>query len=165
MKKDGCETLAGAKLGMESLYKHILGCEIEGIIYTNSKLLACLIQCYYIGAHRALPDILAMERVLTHPSLASCLSELPIRSPLTQKKLWVDQKNLHLRTTRLVRSLGKPAVTSLQAKKLDSLGLGYDELLQLKSRSKGKESFLETLKDKGVNSKPLREKLATLLRC
>ena len=33
-----------------------------------------------IGAHRALPDVMAMERILTHASLASCPAELPIRS-------------------------------------------------------------------------------------
>ncbi len=35
----------------------------------------------YLGAHRAFPDVQAMEAVMTHPSLVSCLTNLPIRSP------------------------------------------------------------------------------------
>ena len=62
------------------------------------------------------------------------------------------------------RSLGKPAVTSNQAKRLDSLGFAYQDLVQLYSNSKDKEDFITTLKKRGVNSKPLREKLAKLLQ-
>ena len=117
-----------------------------------------------IGAHRALPDVMAMERILTHASLASCLAELPIRSANTQRRLWEKQKRLFQRSTALIRSLGKPAVTSNQAKRLDSLGFAYQDLVQLYSNSKDKEDFITTLKKRGVNSKPLREKLAKLLQ-
>ena len=118
-----------------------------------------------LGAHRALPDVTAMESVITHQSLVSCLSKLPVRPPKTQWKLWIDQKRLFHRTTSLIRSLGKPAITAPQAKRLDALGLGHEELVQLHSNSKGREKFIKVLKDKGVNSKPLREKLAKLLHC
>ena len=43
------------------------------------------------------------------------------------------------------------AYTSAQAKRLDALGFTYDDLLKLRL-------------DKGVNSKPLREKLAKQLQ-
>ena len=114
----------------------------------------------YTGAHRALPDILAMERMITHPSLVHCLSDLPIRSPSLQKDLWTQQKLIFSRTTALVKSLGKPSITSAQAKRLDELGFSYADLSRLKSQSKTRQVFLDSLKTTGVNSKPLREKLA-----
>jgi len=104
-----------------------------------------------------------MERVFTHPKLVSCLSHLHIRSLKQQMSIWVEQKRLYQRISNLIRSLGKPSVTSPQAKRLDALGLGLDELKKLRSESKDGEDFLKILKDKGVNSKPLREKLAKVL--
>ena len=68
------------------------------------------------------------------------------------------------RTSSLIRSLGKPAVTPAQAKRLDDLGLGYEDLTTLYRHSKDKDVFCSVLKKKGVNSKPLREKLVKLLR-
>lgn len=77
--------------------------------------------------------------------------------------MWVNQKRAFQRTTTLIKSLGKPAITSPQAKRLHALGLGYEDLVQLHVDSKDKDVFLKVLKDKGVNSKPLREKLVKLL--
>ncbi len=79
-------------------------------------------------------------------------------------KLWAEQKSLHQRTTSLVNSLGKPSVTAPQAKRLDVLGLSYSALLSLRLESKKEEDLIATLKAKGVNSKPLREKLTKLLK-
>ena len=115
-----------------------------------------------LGAHRAMPDVLAMERVFTHPALVSCLSKIPTRSPKQQRNMWIQQKRVYQRTTALTRSLGKPSVTSAQAKKLDSLGFSYEDLKKLRSDLDPTE-FLQALKDRGVNSKPLREKLLKLL--
>ena len=121
--------------------------------------------CIIIGAHRALPDIEAMERVFTHPTLASCLSWLTVRRPQQQVNLWVNQKRLHFRASSLIKSLGgKPAVTDAQAKRLDSLGLSFDDLVKLYSESTGIDDFCSVLKARGVNSKPLREKLVKCLR-
>ena len=72
MKKDGDPNLSGTKLACPCTYMSVLS----------------------IGAHRALPDVMAMERILTHASLASCLAELPIRSANTQRRLWEKQKRL-----------------------------------------------------------------------
>ena len=62
-----------------------------------------------------------------------------------------------------MKSLGKPSITSAQAKRLDALGLGYGNLVKLRSESAGDEAFKKNLKEKGVNSKPLQEKLVKLL--
>ena len=117
-----------------------------------------------LGAHRALPDILAMEKVFTHPSLVSCLSKLPTRSPKKQMNAWIEQKRTFQRTTALIKSLGKPTITKPQAKRLDDLGFTYEDLVKLRSKHKDREVFQQVLKDKGVNSKPLREKLSKNLR-
>ncbi len=118
---------------------------------------------YYTGAHRALGDVQAMKAVFTHPSLKNCLSKLQIRSPKQQLKSWVDQKALNQRTTSLISSLGKPAITAPQAKRLDTLGVSHAGLVKLRSEAKDSDDFSMRLKAKGVNSKPLRAKLAKLL--
>ena len=52
----------------------------------------------------------------------------------------------------LIRSLGKPAITKAQAKRLE-----------LRLKTNGDDEFCSLLKDRGVKSKPLREKLLKLL--
>ena len=116
-----------------------------------------------VGAHRALPDVLAMERVFLHPSLARCLSNLPTRSPHLQRKLWVDQKKSFMRASVLIRSLGKPTVTPTQAKDC-TLGLKFEDLYKLYRESADREAFLTTMKEKGIRSKLLMEKIAKALR-
>lgn len=111
-----------------------------------------------------MPDVLAMEQVLMHPSLVKCLSNLTIRTPAQQVSLWLQQKRLHHRSTALLKSLGRKGITitSKQAKHLDSLGLGLHKLVQIRD-SHSKEGFQKCLKDKGVGSKALRNKLQTAL--
>jgi len=73
--------------------------------------------------------------------------------------LWNRQKTIFRRAAALVKSLGKPSFTPTQAKRLDSLGLVYTDLCKRHWDSGTKEVFLTALKDKGVPSKLLREKL------
>lgn len=107
-----------------------------------------------------MPDVVAMEKVFTHPSLVDCFSQLPIRPPKKQRSLWIAQKRAFQRSSTLIKSIGKPAVTTAQAKRLDDLGFAYEDLLKLRADSKDRDVFMQALKEKGVNSKPLREKLA-----
>ena len=104
----------------------------------------------HTGAHRALADVQAMKAVLAHPSL-DC--KLEFRPPGEQLKSWASQKGLHQRTTSLISSLGKPCVTSPQAKRLDFLGLSYPKLVKLHSEAKDEGDFLKTLKDQGSAGK------------
>ena len=114
-----------------------------------------------LGAHRALPDVMAMERILTNPSMVSCLSRLHIRSPSQQLRQWVQQKRAHIRKTTLMKELGK-CVTAAQAARLDSLGIGIQDLVQLRDCN-SQEGFLTALREKGVRSRALREKLQKAL--
>ena len=85
---------------------------------------------------------------------------LIICSPRNQGDLWIKQKRSFARTTSLIKSLSKPSITSAQAKKLDSVGLGYRDLEKLKSECRNQEEFVRVVKDRGINSKPLQEKLS-----
>ncbi len=161
MKKDGDRNLSGRTLGVGALHKHFLGTDLEGkitIYYTSSGSKLSFI--YFAGVHRALPDVQALESVVTHPLLVHCLSQLPIRSLRNEGDMWLQQKRSFQRTTNLIRSLGRHTITSAQAKKLDGMGLGYGDLEQLRQACKDREEFVRTLKDRGINSKPLQQKLS-----
>ena len=114
----------------------------------------------YTDAHRALADVEAMEKVITHPSLVGCFSRLAVRSPKKQRSLWIEQKRAFHRTSSLIKSLGKSTLKSAQAKRLDDLGLGYEDLVKLHADSQDRDTFMKALKAKGVNSKPLCAKIA-----
>ena len=71
----------------------------------------------------------------------------------------MQQKQAFYRTVALIRGVEKPSLTTPQAKRLDSLGLDYEEVCRLQHDCVDKEEFLEGLKGRGVKSKPVRYKL------
>ncbi len=109
MKKNGDSHLAGKKLGMGDLYLHTLGTRLEG--WQNCVILFIL--CITLtGAHRAFPDVVAMEAVMTHQSLISCLPNLPVRSAKKQMELWTSQKQrFHQAQWRRVHGVPWPPLT------------------------------------------------------
>ncbi len=119
MKKDGVQILQKASLGMEKLHQKIVGVNIESIeYYLASSVYSIKCIKFTLEAHRALPDVLALERILLHPSLTGCLDKLHIQLPSMQMKKWLAQKTLYTNAALLTRSLGKPSITPRQAKKL-----------------------------------------------
>ena len=114
-------------------------------------------------AHRALADVEAMEKILVKTELVDLLSTLPVRSPAQQLDAWVTQKTTHNRVTQILSSLGK-RITNAQAKRLDELGLPFEALQDLRSSSKDSEEFSKALLDRGVRSKPLRDKLSDIVK-
>ena len=108
------------------------------------------------GAHRALVDVHAMKEVFTHPSLVECLGSLDIRPPEKQLKLWTEQKLAHQQTSSLTASLG---LTAMQARKLVTLGISYEVLMNIRKESTDLKDFCQTLKSKRVSSDALLEKL------
>ena len=102
---------------------------------------------------------MAMERVLSHPSLTGCLDNLPARSTPVQIGLWNKQKTTFMRAQALVRSVGKPSLTPTQAKKLDSHELSCTNSIGTLEPGK----HFTALKEKEIRSKPLREKLVKAL--
>ena len=62
-----------------------------------------------------------------------------------------------------MRILGK-GVISTQGRRLDSLGLSYEELLYLRQSTDCNNDFAQRFHEKGVNSKPLREKLLSVIK-
>ena len=90
--------------------------------------------------------------------LVNLLSSLPVRSPKSVIDAWCAQKKKHTRNAKLLVSLGRK-ITANQAQRLDSLSLSYEALLD----GKDGEDFIDSLHKRGVNSKPLREKLKMLI--
>ncbi len=78
-------------------------------------------------------------------------------------ELWTTQKCVFQSSSALVKALGKPSITKVQAKRLNELGLAYDTLKTLRSQSASDDAFKKELIAKGVKSKPLREKLTKLV--
>ena len=87
-----------------------------------------------------------MERVL-HPSLVKCLLSLSIQSPQLHSKLWMEKKKA-IRATALIKALGKPSLTSVQAKRVDALGIKFEDLLNLYLESTTTEAFHTVLKER-----------------
>ncbi len=74
-----------------------------------------------------------------------------------QLRQWAQQKHAHHRKMVLTKGLGN-CITASQATRLDTLGISLQDLVELRD-STDKEVFLRTLKDKGLRSKVLRDKL------
>ncbi len=67
-------------------------------------------------------------------------------SPKQQRCKWLSQKRLFQRTSDLIRSLRKPSVTPARAKRLDTLGLGIQEVRKVHLKTKDVEVLLKILK-------------------
>ncbi len=112
-----------------------------------------------------LHSIIAEVNIFVAQKVTGCLDKLHIQSPSMQMKKWLAQKTLYTNAALLTRSLGKPSITPTQAKKLVTQGIDFHTLLLLRSRtSDTKDAFIASLKQEGVRSKPLREKLYRELR-
>ncbi len=117
--------------------------------------------CTLTGAHRALPDVLAMEAILTHTSLGDCLTDLPVRSAKTQIELWTKQKKQYQSASVLTKALN---ITRNQAKKLVELGLDYFSLKKLCTECPSKEAFVDSLRQKRVKSELMCRNIANKLQ-
>ena len=67
-------------------------------------------------------------------------------------KLWIQQKRAYIRTTALVKAIGKPSLTAAQAKHLDVLGLRFNDLLKLHRDSGHIDEFVTAMKDRADQS-------------
>ena len=75
-------------------------------------------------------------------------------STFTEEAMGGPEEILH----ESIRSLGKPTVTPTQAKRLDTLGLKFEDLLKLYRESADRETFLTTIEGEdreGTPSLPL----------
>ena len=79
-------------------------------------------------------------------------------------KLWIQQKRAHTRTTALVKAIGKPSLTAAQAKRLDVLRLVFNDLLKLHRDSGSRDEFVTAMKDNGIRSGPILEKIVKTLQ-
>ena len=116
-----------------------------------------------ISAHRALADVEAMERLFVSTPLVGLLSTLPMRSGVQQIELWQTQQAQHGRCMQLLGALGKK-ITAAQARRLDIIGLSFDAMQHLRRTCPDKDAFKAALKQRGVNSRPLCDKLASVVK-
>ncbi len=100
-------------------------------------------------------------QLLMETALVDLHSSVPARPANQQIRLWQDQKQQRLRTSTLLHSLGK-RITAAQAKRLDTLDLSYKVLCEIRGCANDAE-FQRLLKERGVHSKPLREKLTVIV--
>ncbi len=148
----------GVRITEGLLYYYLLLLLLQQLLIIILLLLLyhyCYCNCYYCCYYLTLPHALALERVLLHPSLSGCLKELSVLTSQMQLKKWLSQKTLFIKAAALTRSLGKPSVTPTQAKKLVTEGFDYQSLSLLHRTSLTKDDFHESLKKRGVRSKPL----------
>ena len=122
--------------------------------------------CSYVyprfTVHRALSDVEAMAELFTETALGELLASLPSRGARQQLKLWRTQKDQRERISGLLHSLGK-GVTAAQAKRLYTLGLSRQALVDIRVSTATSEEFQHVLFEKGVRSRPLREKLTGII--
>ena len=120
----------------------------------------CMLIIHYYAhpaAHRALPDVEAMEELFASPALHDLLSSLPKRSATEQIHKYVR----HQKTRKVLHSFHRK-ITTNQAERLVDLNLTYNDLLEIKW-SCSKEEFLKKVSKKGVRSKNFTMKLFSIL--
>ena len=96
-------------------------------------------------------------------ALVDLLSSIPTRPARQQLQLWLVQKEQRRRTSTLLHSLGR-RVTPAQAKRLDVLDLSYPVLCEIRGSASSDDKFRRALQERGVRSKPLREKLVAIVK-
>ena len=116
------------------------------LVYSIHKILLSmpLYPILQFTAHRALPDVEAMEELFTSTDLADLLSTLPVRSPSQQLRLRRTQKEQRSRMTSLLYAQGK-CITAAQAKRLDELRLSYTTLCEIGASIATDEGFQKVL--------------------
>ena len=150
------------KFGLESLYTHFF----PHNTYPSNTGSYCL--CINIShtlvfhpAHRALPDVEAMEEIFTNSSTVDLLSSLQKRTAKHQLQPWTTQKDQRKRTCSIIYSLGRQITP--QAKHLDEPKLSYTVLCEIRGASRDDEDFQRALLQHGVWSKKLRGKLMSAI--
>ena len=103
-----------------------------------------------------------MEELFMQTALVDLLSSLPTRPIRQQLHLWTVQKEQRRRTSTLLHSLGR-GITAKQAERLDALNLSKATLCGIRAASTSDEEFQRVLQKRGVRSKPLRERLTTII--
>ena len=111
-----------------------------------------------IVAHRALPDVEAVETLFMLAPLHDILASLAIRTPQQQLHLWALQKQKRQAIQQLLLFFGKK-ITKAHASQLTKQGITHQTLEKWKGEAKDVKEFAKTLKNHKVNSKKLQDNL------
>lgn len=177
-KKDGFQELTCVThFGLKVLYSTLLGKTYSGKNTDIVNSLSCTLAthwwtthawcshnygyavCFHYSslAHRALPDVEALQELYTQPSLQKLFLSIPIRSTGEQLQHWKAQKECHEHVTKFHHIL-----PTEQARILVKKGLTYNVLCHMCATTKTKEEFKELLKRKGVQRGKVHNRLVTL---
>lgn len=111
-------------------------------------------------AHRALPDVEAVEALFTTSPFHDLLSSLSIRTPQQQIHQWTLQKQKRSHAQCLLRFFGKK-ISQVHARKLTTEGINHQLLEEWRATCKTREKFIKTLKNHKIHSKVLQENLCS----
>ena len=111
-------------------------------------------------AHRALPDVEAVEALFMSTPLQDILPSLLMRTPQQQLHQWRLQMKLRNASQSLLRFFGK-TITKAHARQLSANDITQQDLREWKEEVSSREDFIKLLKGKKVNSKFLRERLCS----
>ena len=174
-KKDGFQELTCVThFELKILYSTLLGktysgknTDIVNSMHFGHRLMdhSCMMQsygyavCFHYSslAHRALPDVEALQELYTQTSLQKLLLSIPIRSTGEQLQHWKAQKECYEHVTKF-----RHILPTEQARILVKKGLTYKVLCHMCATTKTKEEFKELLKRKGVQRGKAHNKLVTL---
>ena len=109
-------------------------------------------------AHRALPDVEAVESLFMLTPLHDILASLGIRTPQQQQNLWEAQKQKRQAVQLLLRYFGKK-ITKAHASQLTRNNITTQILEKWKGEAKDVKKFVKILKDNKINSKKLQDNL------
>jgi hypothetical protein len=149
------------KFGMADLYaKFLPDRQFSGMYSNPNSPLQSFPKCSYDNvAHRALPDVEAMENLFTLTPLHSLLPSLSLRTPQQQLHQWTVQKKKRSEIQKLVSFFGSK-ITKAHAGQLLERGITPHDLEQLKLQAETSEVFADMLKSNlGIRSKVLRQRL------
>ena len=105
-----------------------------------------------------------MEELFSHRSLAGLLSSMPSRTAEEQLQKWAEQKQKRAIKAELNNNLLGLDIKKHQIDRLAELDLFYPKLCKIRTKFTNDEEFQKELRQRGVHSKKLREKLARILQ-
>lgn len=112
------------------------------------------------NAHRALDDVVAMERLFTNTPLVSLLSSLTIWNMQKLIQEWNGKVQKNNRIQQLVIGFKQDTSKSM-AKRLELLGLSYDYLKVQYESTSSPDAFVKWLRSVGVKHKAWHGKICT----
>ena len=112
------------------------------------------------NAHRAMDDVVAMERLFINTPLVSLLSSLTIWNMHKVTQEWNSKVQRNNRIQQLAIEF-KQNTSKSMAQRLESLGLSYEYLKEQYESTSSPDAFVKWLRSVGIKHKAWHEKICT----